>query len=53
MIHEALLIPEVAPLNSETEYGGYKVARLVVETSTKEQKKALNEDDLEDVKVSN
>ena len=53
MIHEALLIPEVVSLNSKAEYGGYKVARLVVETSAKELKKALDEDDLEDVKVSN
>ena len=53
MIHEAILIPEVACLNSKAEYGGYKVARLTVETSAKEQKKALDDEDLEDIKVSN
>ena len=43
MIHEAVNINSTASMNSKAEYGRYKIARITVEQSDYEVKKALDE----------
>ena len=51
MIHEAIKIIELASMNSKSERGGYRIARLTVSPTEWETKKALENIELDD-KVS-
>ena len=46
MIHEAILINELAIFNSKSEFRGYKLTRLTVEISVWETKKQLENDEI-------
>ena len=51
-IHEAVRINECASLNSKSEWGHYKISRLTIEKSEWERRKEVEQEEKEDIALS-